>query len=203
MFFYQFENIISLLYLYLCERSAEIRSQPYFCSFGESLSFSSSYFKVLPLCLCSGSFITMFLAWSTFHFFCLEFVVPLEYEAQFLFFVFCLGNSLAIISSVKASDLPLHYCLQLHAPWVSGKLSILSVTSLLCEGGRCGPLGFSWRALPWRSRRDTREHRRPCSMFSDKLPLPWLWVVADFPESHLNWKRKSLTKGQLRTTPYW
>ena len=31
-----------------------------------------------------------------------------------------------------------------------------------------------------------------------KFPLPWLWVVADFPESHLNWKRKSLAKGQLK-----
>ena len=61
----------------------------------------------------------MFLACFTFHFFCLEFVVPLEDEAQFFFcffLFFALGTvwplSLQLRLQIYLSD----YCLQLHAP---------------------------------------------------------------------------------------
>lgn len=62
-----------------------------------------------------------------------------------MFFVFCffLGNSLAIISSIKASDLPLSITVSNSMPHESQVSFILSVMPLSVKRGRCGLLGFS------------------------------------------------------------
>ena len=86
-------------------------------------------------------------------------------------------------------------------PWVSGTALYTFCRFASREERRTRTAGVQLKATvmekPGGHQQSTDKHAlRPQTVIPPILP--WLWVFADFPESCLKWKRKSLAKGQLK-----
>ena len=120
-------------------------------------------------------------------------------------FFFALGTVWPLSLQLRLQTVSLHYCFQLHAPWVSGTAfyTFCHFASLWREADvDC------WDSAGEHCRGEAHgisaEHRQPCCTFPDSNSLlPCFGWLQTFQS--LIWTRKGnlSLKGNWRTTPYW